>query len=468
MRSFETTPIPKVESPAEPAKHPWVDDQMCQGSLNGTSTGGSCVLRAESDVECHPSIAGDRTSLRRSSDVHSPAKNLQSNTCQVCSLALLFPEKLYDREQESKAIFEAFERSCSSQTSNNTRGELLLITGSSGTGKTSLADSVLRRKVEIHDGTYADGKFDLSERREQFYAIVQAMGACAKALEKLPIDRLNGVRTQLASQKESVRVFLDLCPKLSALLNLEAFIVKNDDASYTAPLSQYSGSSCTAESIDSGDAFSMLRSPSSRSADSSVTLVTATRERLKQGIRDFFAAVCSPTYPVVFFLDDLQWAEPASLDLLSSLIVDRIPGLLVVGACRHDEVDPTTSHLSVLLREIESMKATVTQVVVSNVGPNGLSSMLLDSPFHMVRSKAQALARLVLEKTNGNMLFVLLVLNFLVHEGLIYRPGRSWTFNCEEDIQRRLEKSYRFQYQRARQRHPRRARGSRLLGIRLF
>jgi predicted ATPase len=197
---------------------------------------------------------------------------------------------------------------------------------------------------------------------------------------------------------------------------------------------------CCVESVDSVGASPKLRPPSPRLAGSSVTLVAVTRERLKQGIWHFFAAVCSPTCPVVFFLDDLQWADPASLDLLSSLIVDRIPGLLIVGACRDDELDPTTSHLSVLLREVESMKATIVQVVVSNVGHTGLSSMLLDSPFHMIGSKAQALSHLLLEKTNGNMLFVLFLLNFLRHQGLVYPSDRSWTFDCEENIQNILGK----------------------------
>jgi predicted ATPase len=413
-------------------------------------------------------------------------KPLKSSSPGSCSsnIPLDHPNnKLCDRERESEQLRRVFDRCCgcgstldragddchaaqqslllspsSSPPTPSYRGELALVTGPSGCGKTCLVKSVFRealrrrrrRRREVGppkaeeagvvaprdeggDGTRdADpgsggssegptddprgimicGKFDQLERREQYYAIVQALTEYALIVsrESSP-SQLHSVRKVLAPHREAVQIVAELVPELQTLLYFD-----DDDDPILEPSPPHA-----AVKPPPGAQAPASSAPEGR---------TLARERLQLGLRRFFSATCSPDHPVVLFLDDLQWAEPASLDLLASLFTDRIPGLVLVGACRDNEVDPA-SYLCVILRELEARHVTITQVIVSNVGQSALASALAES-FEIV-DKAEALARILYERTAGNVFFVTQLVHFLVSEGVLYKQkgSRLWTFDSD-------------------------------------
>jgi predicted ATPase len=265
------------------------------------------------------------------------------------------------------------------------------------------------------------GKFDQLERREQYYAIVQALTEYALILsrESSP-SQLYSVREALTPHREAVHIVAELVPDLQTLLDFDD---DDNDKNHTVENAN--------QQLEPRHDADVKHAPGARApASSAPEGRTLARERLQLGLRRFFSAVCSPENPVVLFLDDLQWAEPASLDLLASLFTDRIPGLVLVGACRDNEVDPA-SYLCVILRELEARHVTITQVIVSNVGQPALASALAESL--EAPDKAGALARILYEHTAGNMFFVTQLVHFLASEGVMYKQkgSRRWTFDSE-------------------------------------
>jgi predicted ATPase len=370
---------------------------------------------------------------------------------------------LCDREKEARQLTQALDRGCcgcrgggcsldrpeasnsrsrsgSPHRSTGRIGELVLITGPSGCGKTCLVESVVHSALQgsnirgidqddegdgdgdegiDHDanssGVLISGKFDQLERREQYYAIIQALTEYALILSRTSSPSLlRSIRKALAPQRETVKIVADLVLEILTLLDF-------DDSDHE------SNKERRAAAASSLDADATAASPEGGGA--------VARERLQLGVQRFFSAVCSPTRPVVLFLDDLQWAEPASLDLLASLFADPIPGLVVIGACRDNEVDPA-SYLCVILRELEARDVAITQIVVSNVKQPALVSAFGES-FGLAQDKATMLARILYEHTAGNMFFVTQLVQYLVGEGFLYKAEADpvrWKFDSEQRI----------------------------------
>jgi predicted ATPase len=358
-----------------------------------------------------------------------------------------------DLPETSPSVVRASSR-CNSQHSTSENGELVLVTGPSGCGKTCLVETVVHsalRHARNHgdkknnggsgdDDTSCDygcgnteprgvlicGKFDQLERREQYYAIVQALAEYALILarESSP-SRLRSVRAALAPHRETIRIVADLVPELQGLLFNDDSEEGSDPTINPQQEQQPPKARRGSNRSDNRNRNGTVSSPEGG---------MVARERLRLGLRRFFSAICSPTSSVVLFLDDLQWAEPASLDLLASLFTEPIPGLVVIGACRDNEVDPA-SYLCVVLRELEARHVTITQVIVSNVGRSALHSALSDA-FPAGSDDASILAKILFEHTGGNMFFVTQLIRYLVSEDVLYKQRESvtWSFDSEEDI----------------------------------
>jgi predicted ATPase len=111
------------------------------------------------------------------------------------------------------------------------------------------------------------------------------------------------------------------------------------------------------------------------------------------------------------FLDNLQCAETASLELLLALVQElvHIPGLMIVGACWGNEVSPHFP-LSVTLQSLElDHDVLVTNVLVGNLSPNAVQHMVshmldLDVVDH---DKSQPSADFIYCQTEGNAFFTL-------------------------------------------------------------
>ncbi|HMF62054.1 MAG TPA: AAA family ATPase, partial [Vicinamibacterales bacterium] len=163
------------------------------------------------------------------------------------------------------------------------------------------------------------------------------------------------------------------------------------------------------------------------------------QNRFQAVLRRFLSVFARPERPLVLFLDDLQWLDAATLELLEALITEReVPHLLLVGAYRSNEVSP--SHP--LMRTLDAIRkggAKVQEIVLAPLALDDVGRLLADT-LHCERELAQPLAQLMHEKTGGNPFFAIQFLRALVEEGpLGFDPATAaWTW----DIDRISAKSY--------------------------
>ena len=289
--------------------------------------------------------------------------------------------KLYDRLEEEQALLDAYRRSDQ---------ELLLVCGPSGTGKTALAYT-LKQHVENDGGLFVSGKFDQLQRPEPYTPFVTAFTEFVHLqLQRGEEDTALIKAKILEAAGSDISILTDMIPALEQI-------------------------------------FGTRKDPSTaRGSDP--------QNRLKLVLRQFVRAICSPRRPLVFFLDDLQWADASSLDLFNALVlVDRDdPGFMLLGACRSNEASPA-HQLSAVLRELEDDGLVVTELSVSNLKCKAVHEMLVDV---LGRSPAETepLLDTVCRCTNCNAFFVLFFLRSVYEEGLLQmnQDRKMWVWN--EDL----------------------------------
>src|SRR5262249_1863769 len=151
--------------------------------------------------------------------------------------------------------------------------------------------------------------------------------------------------------------------------------------------------------------------------------------RFQLVFRRFIAVFARPEHPLVLFLDDLQWLDPATLDLLEDLLTRRdVQHFMVIGAYRDNEVN--SAHP--LRRKLEAIRKTgaiVREIVLAPLTHNDLGQLIADS-LRCELHRAAPLAQLVHEKTGGNPFFAIQFVSSLVEETLLNfdhgSGGWSW------------------------------------------
>jgi predicted ATPase/class 3 adenylate cyclase len=291
------------------------------------------------------------------------------------------PQRLYGREAEVADLLRAFERVSQGPS------ELLLLKGYAGIGKSALVHEV-HKPVTRERGYFAKGKFDQLQRNQPFAALARALSELVRQLLTESDERLAAWRSRLQEALGSNgQVLVDAIPELGLVL----------------------GPQPPAAELPPG----------------------AAHNRFNQLFLQLVRALASPEHPLVLFLDDLQWADAASLDLLQVLLGDtETRGLLLIGAYRDNEVD--ASHpLRLALEKLEAAGRCSTLVL----GPLDLptTTRLIQDTASCDEPAARELAELVLQKTQGNPFFLSEFLKSLHEEGCLAfdRSRGAWTWDVE-------------------------------------
>ena len=155
-------------------------------------------------------------------------------------------------------------------------------------------------------------------------------------------------------------------------------------------------------------------------------------------VKNFIWSISSQSHPLVIFLDDLQWIDPASCTLLKELFADQSSGyFLFAGAFRENEKD-----LHHLLHETLSALSASTwkwnEIHISNLSLSAIEDLVSET-LHVSKEKSIPMAQLVFEKTRGNAFFVRqLIYSFYEKELLKYIPNEhcwQWDSNALSSIQ---------------------------------
>jgi len=293
---------------------------------------------------------------------------------------LMIPERLYGRDGEIDTLLTAFDRVVAGG-----KPELVLVSGYSGIGKSAVVNE-LHKPLVPPRGLFAAGKFDQYKRDIPYATLAQAFQSLARPLLSANEDDLRRWREVL---REAVGtnglLIVDLVPEVKHII---------------------------------GEQPPVPELPPQEA-----------QRRFQLVFRRFISVFARPEHPLALFLDDLQWLDAATLDLLDALLTgDDLRHLLLIGAYRDNEVSPTHP----LTRKLTAMRergAAIQDIVLAPLGDDDLTELVTDS-LHCSRTQAIPLARLIHDKTSGNPFFAIQFIGTLAEEGLLifdYDNGNwSW------------------------------------------
>jgi len=282
---------------------------------------------------------------------------------------LHIPEKLYGREQEVETLLAAFDR-----TMRGGPPELVLVSGYSGIGKSSVVNE-LHKVLVPPRGLFACGKFDQYKRDIPYSTLAQAFQNLTRRL-------LSRREAELARWREAFREALGPNGRLITELVPELALVIGEQPPVPELPPQQAQS------------------------------------RFQLVFRRFIGVFARPEHPLALALDDLQWLDTATLDLVEDLLTrGNLQHLLLIGAYRDNEV--TATHP--LVRRLEAIREAGTPVHQIRLAPLGRKDLaeLIHDALRCDAARSASLAQLLHEKTGGNPFFAIQFLADLAEEGLI-------------------------------------------------
>ncbi|HWB39605.1 MAG TPA: serine/threonine-protein kinase PknK, partial [Gemmatimonadales bacterium] len=293
----------------------------------------------------------------------------------------LVPQRLYGREPQLAQLMTAFERVGEDPT------QLMLVSGYSGVGKSSLIRELYKPLVGRR-GYFIAGKFDQIVR-VPYGALLQAFRELIQQLLTEDEDQVSAWRARLTEALGTgAAVLAEVVPEIEALVGPQP----------PAP----------------------VLGPSE------------TQNRFRMVFQNFLRALARREHPLVVFLDDLQWADGATLNLLEPLLAGgEIDALLLIGAYRDNEVGPAHP-LARTLADLTSAGVLIRRMPLAPLALPDLAHLVRDT-LHCGPGEAEPLARLVGQKTGGNPFFVGQFLKALREAELLrfdYETER-WTFEMD-------------------------------------
>ncbi|MCL4756712.1 MAG: AAA family ATPase [Rhodocyclaceae bacterium] len=298
-------------------------------------------------------------------------------------------QHLYGREQMIARLMAAFE------AVRRGRARMVLISGYSGIGKTSLVHE-LHKPMAAVGGHFIAGKFDQFQRNIPYSAVVSAFRELVQQLLSADAKTLAAYRERiLAAVGANGQVISRVLPEIELVIGAQP------------PIAEL---------------------PPRES-----------QNRFNQVFQRFTEVFCRPDSPLVVFLDDLQWADLASLRLMEAMITNpELKHLLLIGAYRDNEVD-ATHPLMVMLETMRGQGAQFEDVQLAPLTVGHVGQLIADS-LHCEAEEVVPLAELVHRKTLGNPFFVSQFLRALYKEKLIElrteaegKGGRRFRWQWEID-----------------------------------
>jgi predicted ATPase/signal transduction histidine kinase len=291
----------------------------------------------------------------------SPGKNDVATSFQV-------PQKLYGRDQEKEALVAAFERASHGAT------ELCLVAGNPGVGKSALVAELIK-PITRERGYLVAGKFDQREN-VPYGAFIQAFRALIREILAEREERIAVLRDRIQKAVgASGRLVCDVIPDVERIIGTQPAV---------APLGP-----------------------------------AEAQNRFNVVLQQFLGVFAQREHPLAIFLDDLQWADAASLGLIQILLRDpKSRYLFLIGAYRDSEV-PAGHPLALALAEMRKGPAAVHEIEVRPLVEADVARMVGDALASPVDGEVRALGSLVFQKTEGNPFFVNQFLSSLHARGLV-------------------------------------------------
>ncbi len=290
------------------------------------------------------------------------------------------PQKLYGRAAETRSLLASFERVA--------RGgvETITVAGQPGIGKTSLVQEIYQ-PITRQRGYFVSGKFDLLQQNVPFSAVVAA-------LQDLVQQLLMEGEEEIAAWRDAIH-----------------------EAIY--PNAQLI--------VDVVPALGLIIGPQPRVAELEAL---EAQNRFNLAFQNFVQVFCKKSHPLVLFLDDMQWADSASLNLITRIVSARATeSLMLVLTYRDSEVEANHPFMLAVKEQIKQ-GVPVQSVELKPLGVPEVAEFVADA-LHQTPAAATPLAELIQQKTGGNPFFMRQFLQALYGEKLISFDAQTKQFRYD-------------------------------------
>ena len=269
---------------------------------------------------------------------------------------ITIPSLMVGREQEKKQLLEEHQRSCTGLF------RAALISGLSGIGKTRLIQE-LQLPIVTHKGYFTSGKFDQFKKHIPYSTLIQALTSLVRVFLTEDLHRIEYWQKRICGRLgDNGKLITDLVPELELIIGKQTEVVE------LPPIEA--------------------------------------RNRFNDVAGKFIACLSSEEHPLTLFIDDLQWCDGATFDLLQRLFDNAMeyPYLFWIGAYRQNEVDQS-HRLSHLINKVKTAKRPLVEIRLHALGQSDVNQMTAYI-LNTYSSRTTELSSIIYHTSAGNPLFV--------------------------------------------------------------
>ena len=295
----------------------------------------------------------------------------------------IIPTDLYGRETEISVLESLYAKS------KDGNKQIAMVCGYSGIGKTSLINS-LRNSILAVDGFFGTGHFSQFEREIPYSALIEALKGIVRQLLTLPSDQIPQWKAKLNSTLQpNGKLITDVIPELELIIG-EQLPVKIADPTFSY-------------------------------------------HRFKQTMQDFVGALATKEHPLTLHIDNLQWADSATLSLLDHLASTSEQNYcFVIGSYREHQVESNDT-LVETLRSLQRNGSSLTTIELAPLKATDIAKLLSDT-LSRPCDEIDELTSLLEAKSQGNPLFIHQLIEQFYEEGFIYfdHHAEQWDWKTQK------------------------------------
>lgn len=293
----------------------------------------------------------------------------------------IIPQKLFGREKEIRKLVASFEDVASREKGIS----VMVVTGAPGIGKSAVVHEI-HKPIVAKKGYFISGKYEQFRRDKPYSAIIQAFQVLVKQI-------LAESETKIKSWKDNLLKALGPNGKVitDVIAEVEWIIGPQPELPELGP--------------------------------------EESKNRFNFVFEKFMKVFPQKEHPVALFLDDLQWADPASLQLIKNIMLGDIHYLFLFFSYRDNEVDENHP-IENLLAEAQKNNVKVNRITLEPLQVKDVADLIVNF-LHCPRTKGEELAALIQKKAGGNPFFVNQFLHTLYNEKMIvYEASRGWQWDA--------------------------------------
>lgn len=302
---------------------------------------------------------------------------------QDISNRFIIPQKLFGRRKETAQLIARFEEAVGCEQGVS----VMLIAGAPGIGKSAMVHEI-HKPIVARRGYFISGKYEQFRRDKPYSAIIQAFSVLVRQILSENAPRINLWKENLLKALgDNGKVITDVIPQA------ELIIGRQPELPALGP--------------------------------------EESKNRFKFAFEKFMSVFPRKEHPVTLFLDDLQWADRASLQLMKNITLSNINHLFIIFSYRDNEVDETHPFAE-LLTEIQKHNISIDKITLGPLQKKEVAELVVNF-LRCSEERGFGLAELVQEKAGGNPFFVNQFLHTLYNEKMIvHRGAQGWQWDMGE------------------------------------